>query len=503
MTSVHASGMVVVLACSLTVVGAQARRPISSDHASSSKASRAQVEVSQLLSEGVLALATRNFATAYEKFAAAYRLAPEREVLFQLGIVASAEGKSVEAHDLLRRYLTESGSEAAAAKRAEAERILSQPHAPAGEVRLFGEAGAEVLLDDRLVGCLPLSRPLLVAAGTHKLVLSSPAGAKTTLVKTTAGRTIDARSDGSGAIALTPLQAVLPLIETQTAAPAGFPSLSTALSQAVDHEQLALFDSAALGAESLPATCWRERSCLLYLPGPDVPDLVLHAEAVTGQDEPLIRLSLLDVAAGVVSGSAESRCTACSAETLSQVCGDLLRTLLAEEQRRARGRLLVRATPDGTEVQLAGWQLGKAPLERPALTGEYDLELSARGRITNRQRVTVGADTPTVVTAELAPVPALPPPVRRVWQIQPRPRWRLSLGAGGVAATAVLLGLGSWALAVNGSCIDAPAAPVKACSSLYATTGIGAGLLVLGIAFGAGSAVALAYPGPRRPVLVY
>src|SRR5262249_14468048 len=146
------------------------------------KAPRAKVsqpDASPFLSRGVLALATRDFSTAYREFAQAYRLSPSPELLYQLGIVASAEGKTIEAQDLLGRYLVEAGeAPATAAQRAEAERILALRRGPTGQLRVNGEAGAEVLLDERLVGRLPLRKPLLVSQGGHQLGIVGKSGRK-------------------------------------------------------------------------------------------------------------------------------------------------------------------------------------------------------------------------------------------------------------------------------------------------------------------------------------
>jgi hypothetical protein len=78
----------------------------------------------------------------------------------------------------------------------------------------------------------------------------------------------------------------------------------------------------------------------------------------------------------------------------------------------------------------------------------------------------------------------------------------MALGAAGVASGVSLIGLGGWALSLNGDCVDPPVGMLMACPSLYSTTAVGASLLASGIALGIGGAVLLGVPGPRRKVPV-
>ena len=128
----------------------------------------------QLVQRGVLSLAMRDFNAAYAALAEAYRLDPQPDTLYQLGVVRFAEGSIVAAHDLLRRYLADPRSQepVAAAHRSEAERILLRPRPPSGEVRITTRPGDTVLVDGRLVGTGALPLPLLVTAGVHELGVS-------------------------------------------------------------------------------------------------------------------------------------------------------------------------------------------------------------------------------------------------------------------------------------------------------------------------------------------
>ena len=118
-------------------------------------------KVKQLAQEGVTALAAKDFATALRTLSAAYRLAPSPPLLYQLGQLALAESRMVEAQDFFRRYLhdTTDGEDSPAHK--EAQRVLGLPAPPSGEISIVGDRNVVVLIDDHIVGVVPL--PLAAA----------------------------------------------------------------------------------------------------------------------------------------------------------------------------------------------------------------------------------------------------------------------------------------------------------------------------------------------------
>lgn len=492
------SRLAIVTCLCLSSLPAQARKPVKRPSASA-----AEAEASQRFSRGVLALATRDFATAYREFSQAYRLSPVAEHLYQLGIVASVEGKTVEAQDLLRRYLVEAGeSEALAAKRAEAQRILALPHGPAGQLRVVGEAGADVLLDDRLVGRLPLPRPLLVAAGPHKLTIVEKSGPKAGNPAVRTGGTTEAIVDGA-ALVVRELQNIAPLLRGRGAALDMLTPPS--LTAIIEAEKLAGYDAAAANEQTLSPGCWEDGSCLVQLPEKTAPDLILSVEVTGAAAGAKLKLALLDVAGATLVGTAERGCESCTAEALQKLTGELLHGLVGSERRLSRGRLVVNATPSGAEIELSGWQLGRSPVEKQPLAGEYELTVKAPGHTAKKQRVTIKPDAPATVELALLPVSTEPPPPPKPelrWQQQRRPIWRLAVGIGAIAGGAAMAGLGAWALSLNGSCVDTAAPPMLACSSLYTTTGVGAGLVGGGAALAITGAIILAIPGPRRLVAV-
>jgi hypothetical protein len=118
--------------------------------------------------KGVDAFDDKRFGEAAEEFDAAYKLSPAFAVLYNIGQVDVALGRSVEAVDAFDKYLKQGASTISAARkqevRAEIEKQLSRIGTVA--VRTFPEA-AEVRIDGRLVGKTPLSQPIRLTAGRH------------------------------------------------------------------------------------------------------------------------------------------------------------------------------------------------------------------------------------------------------------------------------------------------------------------------------------------------
>jgi len=118
--------------------------------------------------KGVAAFADRRFAEAAEEFDAAYRISPAFVVLYNIGQVNVALGRSVEAVDAFDQYLKQGASAVSAGRRQEVSAEIEKQRARIGTiaVRTFPD-GAELRVDGVLVGKTPLARPLRVNAGHH------------------------------------------------------------------------------------------------------------------------------------------------------------------------------------------------------------------------------------------------------------------------------------------------------------------------------------------------
>ena len=149
-----------------------------------SLSNRPRLDAHVLRASGLRQLRGGELAAAARSLEEAYRLLPDADGLYLLSSLAHLEGRITAAKDLARRYLAETDIDPSQRpkatgslessrdqSRAEARRILELPDGPSGEVALLGPPGAWVVLDDRLVGRLPLARPLWVPAGAHQLAV--------------------------------------------------------------------------------------------------------------------------------------------------------------------------------------------------------------------------------------------------------------------------------------------------------------------------------------------
>jgi tetratricopeptide (TPR) repeat protein len=120
--------------------------------------------------KGVAAYADQRFAEAADEFEAAYRLSPAFKLLYNIGQVSVALGRSVEAVDAFDKYLKQGASAISAERKAEVTAELEKQQGRIGTIslRTFPEA-ADVRLDGVLLGQTPLPRPVRVNAGKHTL----------------------------------------------------------------------------------------------------------------------------------------------------------------------------------------------------------------------------------------------------------------------------------------------------------------------------------------------
>lgn len=450
-------------------------------------------QAGRLVQQGVMALAMRDFAAAYRALAAAYRLQPSADTLYQLGITALSSGDRVAAQDLMRRYLAEVGTTGDPARRAEAQRITEQPREKSGEVSVLGPAGAFVLVDERLVGRLPLPRPLLVAVGVHVLVLDQAGTPAAGRLEVATGQGLEARlSDDGRSLQARRLPTVL-----VTSEPALAPPLQGVAAGALAAAGLASFDAAAHSGALPPPECAQDRACLLRWAAAQGVQYTLELTATAAPCA--VKARLFEV---TLAEEASQRAAACSEDSpaaLERTLGELLPPLLSEGLARPQGTLRVTSQPPGAQVQLGERTLGKTPLVWPSFAQPLELVVQLPGFLPERRRVEVTASGTTevqvVLTAVASPEAARP----RVWQRQ-RPRWRIALGAVALGIGVGLVGFGASALAIDGGCVSDPVAPSLACERRYATRTAGLGLVIPGALLLGDGIVALALPGRLRQV---
>lgn len=122
----------------------------------------------ELYREGSLDAALVEFERAYESV-------PDYRVLYNLAQVQAQRGEYVEALSFFDKYLKEGGAEIAETRRTEVEQDIVKLNGRVG--RLWVESnspGAEVFVNGKLVGLLPMQQPVLVNSGMCEIRVTKP-----------------------------------------------------------------------------------------------------------------------------------------------------------------------------------------------------------------------------------------------------------------------------------------------------------------------------------------
>lgn len=507
-------GLLLLLALGLQTEGAALAR----SHGERSRAREVQ-EAERLRAEGAAALARKDFPEARRAYTELYRRTLQPEGLYRLGILAYAEGRQLEAQDLMRRFVSDPRFDAteSAAEAAEAQRILALPQPPGGKISVIGERGTLVFLDDRLSGVLPLARPLLCASGKRKLVLENGQRIQEEEFDLAVGRSVEVTYDrGSPALVSAELPAVLMLEQYGGAAPAVSAALAQAAEDVLEGERLSPFPlqlALARADPTRPRSCLETLSCLVKIAQQSELEYVLKLSlspsgsgSGSGSGLPWrLRLVLIDAELGEEAARGEAECAACDGAKAVAVLRSELTRLLAAMRARPRGELKVTSTPAGAEVRLAGRLLGKTPLEQSTWAGPLEVEVALSGYEPQRLQVTVSAGKTAALAATLLPELAEPAPAPLLhdasanrYARQPRPRWRLALGGVALVGGALLSGFGASALAISDQCVVEALPPAELCRERYGTFPLGTGLLLSGAAVLVTGTLLLAIPGSRR-----
>ena len=166
---------------------------------------------------GLAAYADERFAEAADEFDQAYKLSPAFKLLYNIGQVDVALGRSVEAVDAFDRYLKQGAAAIPEERRREVAAEVEKQLARIGtiSIRTFPE-GAEIRIDGGLRGRTPLARAVRLNAGRHTIeaVLSG---------YTPQSREIDVVGKGDSAIEMTLEAIALPAPPPVAALPAPEP----------------------------------------------------------------------------------------------------------------------------------------------------------------------------------------------------------------------------------------------------------------------------------------
>lgn len=470
-------------------------------------------------------LASRDFAAAARQLGDAYRRDADPETLFHLGRVAAAEGKQVEAQDLMRRYLADPERvQDAPQTTEEAQKVLRQARPPAGELSLLADPGALVVVDDRPIGVLPLPLPLLLPGGLHNLSLEYASKKLASPVQVVNGRLIEMRFNAtSSAVVFTlrPALIVVPSPSTRSLPDATQRNLGEQFEQVALTERLAVMPlDVALASAPKHKDCLDQVGCQRDLARDNKAEFIVSykaqsKEAPTGQSWQF-DLTLLHTAVSEPAASTSKGCGPCTLEQAASTLKEAVAQLLQDGVRRKRGTIELSSEPQGAEVRTAsGEVLGKTPLTVTVWEGSHDVALALPGYSPEKRSIRVGenkrvplavslqSDTPEPAPAALRPPPPPPPPPPLVEKAppkgrEPRPTWRIATGITAMGLGLGLVGFGLSGVLLEDQCVRPPMVSNGTCRVVYNSAPTGGGIMLGGVALTLAGVILVAIPGPRR-----
>lgn len=172
-----ATGALLVL---LTARTLRAQEPVSTAPAlvqppDGSSSSQRTEEAAQRYDRGLKMYEEGDYSLAVIEFERAYELVPDYRVLYNIGQVRLQLAQYARARRALEEYLSAGGDQLDPNRKALVRADLEMLSARTGTLRIsVNEPKAEVFVDDMLVGQSPLSEPLLLDAGEHRLSVRKP-----------------------------------------------------------------------------------------------------------------------------------------------------------------------------------------------------------------------------------------------------------------------------------------------------------------------------------------
>ncbi|HNN95551.1 MAG TPA: PEGA domain-containing protein [Pseudomonadota bacterium] len=464
-------------------------------------------KAAQLLTSAKSALAAGALGAAGQQAVQVLRTSAAAESLLILGRIAQTEGRTLDAHDFLRRYLAAPELDLAPddPESAQIRQVLASPRPPSAQLYVTGDRGTVVVLDRRPVAVLPLSRPLLIAPGEHALVLERGPARLEDQVRVPVSRLGEVRANfASKALVLTILPGVLLVEDGRGFSEAGQLRLTSLVEGVLVARRLSpipLSDAQFCGDEPAPGDCADEVRCNAALAKRCESDLVLQTSRIPDARDPRhlqIQWQVIDVQTADIAASDQIDCRGCTEDQLMPQVGPRLAALLDRALARGRGQLILQSTPPGAQLRIDGREVGPTPFSGLLLAGPHHVELVLSGYQSQQSDVDVPDGREARLDLTLDPV--VRPTVVQVVKRR-RPLWRVVTGATLLGAGLVVAGFGVAALSVDGTqtlsqCGEASTGD-RLCT--FRTRGLGLGLLVPGLALSVGGALLWAIPptGPQ------
>ncbi len=173
----------------------------------------------------------------------AYTLNPSYRILYNLASIQAHLGDAASAVENFEKYLANGGSEIPAARASEVTQEIARLRPRVGTVDLVvKDAGAEILVDDVVIGRSPFRRIIAVNAGQHRFTAAKSGAPPTTRVVSVAG--------------MDSLVLELELVGATTAAANANANAEKPAPHAATAPQGAHSPDREVGAAALPGTPW-------------------------------------------------------------------------------------------------------------------------------------------------------------------------------------------------------------------------------------------------------
>ena len=126
---------------------------------------------------GVALAKAERFGEALSEFELAYDMSPHFSVLYNIAQALTVLGRATEASAAFERYLREGGANIEPRRRAEVEAAIVRERDKTGTLELtIDTEGAEVAIDGKPVGRSPLTAPIRLDAGPHRVEAALDSG---------------------------------------------------------------------------------------------------------------------------------------------------------------------------------------------------------------------------------------------------------------------------------------------------------------------------------------
>jgi hypothetical protein len=131
----------------------------------------AKRQAQALLSAGAALYEAGDYAGALDRFTAAYAQYPSPKLWLNIGQAQRDLGRPLQALEAFERFVAEAGN-ARPEDLVEAHRAVAELQAQLGRVVVDCKpSGADVIVDGRAIGRMPLARPLWVTPGAHEVTV--------------------------------------------------------------------------------------------------------------------------------------------------------------------------------------------------------------------------------------------------------------------------------------------------------------------------------------------